>query len=307
MSDSRRHEAWLYGSDDELLEVAIPFLRGGLDAGHPTLMCLPSDAQALVLHALGDDAARITTLDEPDAASPTALLRSRHAAIGALAASGPVRMLGVVPRDPWAGCVWCEAAINAVLDGLDVWIVCPFDTRAMTAEQIADVEHTHPGRATRDLEGLAGATYVGAHAFVEQSDRLPDALEHGTPDLELVDPTRRDAAAQIDALGATTLMDRTDRDGLRLSVAALVANARAHGRAPIVVRAWAAPDRVVATVTDAGAGTEDVLRGVLADGPTDDDSSALFHVREATSALAMFRGAEGGFTVRLTQRATAAA
>ena len=40
-----RHEAALYGSDKELLAVAVPFLADGLAAGDPTILGVPESLQ----------------------------------------------------------------------------------------------------------------------------------------------------------------------------------------------------------------------------------------------------------------------
>ena len=51
-----RHEAALYGSDEEFLAVAAPFLAEGIAAGDPTLLAVPAPLQRRVKEALGDPA-----------------------------------------------------------------------------------------------------------------------------------------------------------------------------------------------------------------------------------------------------------
>jgi hypothetical protein len=298
--DGFRHEALIYGSDEELLDVAVPFLGGGLEAGEPTLLRLPSRQQALVLDAL-DGAEGVTVLSQLGPLSPLSALRTTHTVIRRLAAEGcpRIRMLGDVPHQPWRGWVRYEAAVNRVLAPFPAWGLCPYDTRRTPANVIEDVERTHPIRSTRDLRGTHNAAFQDPLAVLEREAQRPDPAEHRRPEIELTDPSPATAGTAVGVLADAINLGPDAGDTLRLAVTAVVANARTHGRRPVVVRAWTGTHRVVATVSDAGPGPADLLHGVLATGEAD-DSSTLYHVREAVSEVSMFR-APAGFTVRLVQ------
>ena len=47
------HETALYDSDQELLDIVVPFLQGGLDAGEPTVVTFGEHNAQLVLDAMG--------------------------------------------------------------------------------------------------------------------------------------------------------------------------------------------------------------------------------------------------------------
>ena len=46
------HEAAYYDSDAQLLDIVVPFLRDGLDAGEPTVVALGEAHTALVRRAM---------------------------------------------------------------------------------------------------------------------------------------------------------------------------------------------------------------------------------------------------------------
>ena len=297
--DGFRHEALLYSSDDELLEVAVPFLRAGIAAREPTLLRLPAHQQAAVLDALHDDGC--TVVAHPLPRTPLTTLRATHDLVERLTADGGgrARMFGDIPHDPWTDWVRYEAAVNVLLRPLPVWGLCPYDTRTTPASVVADVERTHPVLSTRDLAGTANRRFRDPLAFLEDHARRPDALRAQPPDLEIIDPSPQRAGRVVGILADATRLDFEDRESLRLGTTAVVENALAYGRPPVVVRVWTTTDRVMVTVADAGPGT-DVLRGVLSDGPSVDANGSLYHVREAVSEVSMFWDADG-FTVRLVQ------
>lgn len=298
-----RHEALIHGSDAELLDVAVPFLDGGAAAGEATLLALPRREEALVLRALADPDA-VTLMNAVRLATPLAALRERHALTARLSAGGTrrVRMLGTSPREPWPAWARYEAAVNQVLGPLPLWALCPYDARTVAEHVIADVERTHPVRATADLRGAPVAAFEEPLGRLEQDARRLDPLQRATPDAELENPSPPTAGRVVGVLADATGLGFAERDAIRLAAAAIVANAADHGRPPVVVRVWAGPEGVVVTVSDAGPGPADLLAGVLPSASSPDDEGTLFQVREAVGEVALFRDAGGRFTVRLVQR-----
>jgi len=298
-----RHEALTYGSEDELLATAVPFLRDGVAAGEPVLLRLEAPLRDAILDALGDDAGGVTVVPHAVPLTPLATLRTMHERLERLtaAAGARARLLGDVPHEPWPAWARYEAASNVLFDPLPVWAVCPYDVRETPAAVLADVERTHPALATTDLGGLRSPHFQDPLTFLEDHARRPERLPAAPPDTELVDPSPRWAGEIVAILAEDTLLEAPERDGLRLGTAAVVANAHEHGRPPVLVRVWTEPEQVTVTVADAGLGTDDLLRGVLPDGPSAEDCHSLFQVREAVDDVWLFWGPDG-FTVRLAQR-----
>jgi len=299
-----RHEALIYSSEDELLEVAVPFLRAGVSAGEPTLLRLDAPRQAVVLDALGDTSG-VTICPHADRLTPLSVLRTTYELITQLTSNGgaaTARMLGEVPQQPWPAWARYEAAINAAFGSLPAWGICPYDARTTPAAVLADVELTHPILSTPgDLTGVENPLFQDPQAFLDEHAGLPDLLQSTRPDAELTDPAPGWAGEIVSILAADTRLEAEERDSLRLATTATVKNARDHGRPPIRVRIWTAADCVIVTVADAGLGADDLLSGVLQDGPSVETSRSLYHVREAVSDVSMFWGPDG-FTVRLVQR-----
>jgi hypothetical protein len=57
------HEALIYGSDEELTDALVPFLREGVDAGHANLVVLEPAKNERLREALGDAAEHVHFFD----------------------------------------------------------------------------------------------------------------------------------------------------------------------------------------------------------------------------------------------------
>jgi hypothetical protein len=147
------HEALLYGSDEALLAVAVPFLRDGIAKADPTLLVLDGRDQRLVLDALGEDHG--VTIAQPDEkARPLDVLRERWAVYERTAPDRQIRVVGRMSDRPSPAWARYEAWIDQLYVRLPVWTVCAYDTRSTPPEVLADVEATH--RHVRDDAHLQG-------------------------------------------------------------------------------------------------------------------------------------------------------
>lgn len=296
-----RHEALLYGSDDDLLAGSVPFLRAGLDRGSPTVLCIEERVRGLIVDALGD-AAGLMVVAEDLSSSPMGAVRARRRLIGELLQrhdAGEVRMLGAVPQDPWEGWVRYEAAVNHVLGMLPVWGLCPYDVRQTSDDVLADVQRTHPWLSGE--EAARTVDYQEPAAFLdEQAERDRDPLQSCPPVVEMVDPAPEELAI-VEDLAQRTLLGRDDVDAVRLSAMEIVRNAYAHGRPPVGVRIWVAVDRLIVEVSDRGSGLRDPFIGLTPLGA--EAVHGLERVYDAVSRVVALV-ADGRFAVRLTQQAT---
>lgn len=303
-----RHEAAPYGSDEEFLALAVPFLADGIAAGDPTLLAIPAPLQRRVQEALGDPAG-LTLLAREQYRQPfTALQRNYQLFLDCVGTGGrwirQIRMIGAVP-DPgigtqWEGWVRYEAAINDLYAALPVWSICPYDTRSIAAEVLDDVERTHPYLVAADGEHRPNPRYTEPTAFLsERAHREIDPLEQSRPDLALTDPAPTDGRRAAAALAATTTLDRETIDGLVVGVSEALANAIRHGRPPVEFRAWAAPERVLVVVRDRGSGPSDPYAGYLPRrGEQVDSGLGLWITRQVCSRVTLIQTPEG-FAVRL--------
>jgi anti-sigma regulatory factor (Ser/Thr protein kinase) len=299
------HEALLYDADDELLEVAVPFLREGADAGEPTLVRLDARQQQMVLGEL-DDLDGITELEPDHYRDPLSALHAYHRLFLHLEHEGAqhIRLVGAAPHTPWRGWFRYVAASNHVFAPFPVVEVCPHHAGTTPEHVLLDIERTHPflvrpgGRLVRSLRYREPTALLAERARDER-----DPLEVLPPALLLIDPPPKTADRAISFLAAYTRLDHDSAEAFRLSVRQVVTNAVVHGRPPVRLEAWAAPDRIVATVTDAGPGPANPYVGLL---PTDpeadfDQANTLHVISRALTDVSMFTHA-GGFTVRLLEQ-----
>jgi anti-sigma regulatory factor (Ser/Thr protein kinase) len=299
------HEAAFYDTDDGLLSVAVPFLEQGVKAGEPTLVALGEETGKLVRRAI-EDLTGIQFLEDRNRHTrPASVIHSSREILAGHVAGGAqrIRYLGETPH-PGHGARWgwwarYEATINHAFTDFPLWKLCPYDVRIAPADVLDDAARTHPHIATMDGAHQVNPQYQDPAEFIAQ--RLPgdgDPLETTPPLTELIDPTPNAARRAARAAGDGVLSSTAEIDDLVMAVSEVVTNAVMHGRPPVVLRVWTAPDRVVATVGDRGPGPIDPFVGLL---PTTDTRTAgmgLWLAHQLCSHVELDRAADG-FTVRL--------
>jgi anti-sigma regulatory factor (Ser/Thr protein kinase) len=303
------HQAALYSSDEELRDLVVPFLLGGVEANEPTLVALDDHSVAVVQDAIGD-ASGVTFLPHASQYDRPALTIKRYRAVlEGYVADGvaQVRAVGSVPHRgvgaPWDSWVRYEAAINQALADLPLWGLCTYDTRLTPNDVLEDVERVHPHLATSHGLHTVNARFVSPEAVMaDRPPPAPDPLEARSPAAVLIDPTQSAARQAIRSVSNYSEVDERTVDDLLIGVSEAVANALAYGRAPVVVRAWTSPDRVVVTVTDQGPGPVDPFVGLT---PVPDQMLGGFGLWIAHQLCAdvSLVASDDGFTVRLTARA----
>jgi len=268
------HEAALYGSDEEFLAAAVPFLRDGVAAGDPVVVAVGEASAALLRASLGDTTG-INMSNEVSGgrfANPLHALGSyrdlftRHAVSGRV---GQVRVLGEIPHpglgQPWEWWARYEATANHAFAPFPVWGLCPYDLRLTPEAVLADVTRSHPYLTTT----AGGAHRPNPHyqdpaQFLRGRDRAGlDPLLADPARVEMTDPTPAAARAAVRDATTLTALVRDEVEDMVLAVNEAVTNAATHGRLPVRLRLWTALDRLVATITDIGGGPTDPYAGVL--------------------------------------------
>jgi anti-sigma regulatory factor (Ser/Thr protein kinase) len=301
------HSALLYDRDEQLLETAVPFLREGVEGGDVTLLSVSDREQPLILGALGDTSG-VTVVPPwpPGAAFKT--LRENHQLIsgGSDRAGGPIRILGAVPCTheavPWGGWVRYETAINEVYAELPVSMLCPYDRRVTPSSVLDDVTRTHPWLADPSDGPVSNSRFVEPTSFLDDlAERDLDPIESEAPTLELVDQLPGTSRRSVAALAENANFDRPTIEALALAVGEVATNAVVYGRPPVVLRAWALPDRVVVSILDHGSGPDDPFVGMLPLHSAPAGGLGLHVVYQTCSLVTMSRSASE-FTVHLTMR-----
>jgi anti-sigma regulatory factor (Ser/Thr protein kinase) len=262
------HEAALFGSTPELLDVVVPHLRAASAAGEPAVGVLTPTTAALVVAAVGHLPG--VALEPADLRERPAVALTRYQSLVAdylAAGARQVRVVAEVPH-PGLGACWqewarYEAAVNAVLAPYPVWGVCLYDVRITPPPVLTDVARTHPfvfdhgehrpnGRFEDPVAFLASPPPGGA-----------DPLEAGPPAVELGGPSPAAARRAIRDVASRSGLSTNCADDAVLATSEVVTNALIHGEPPVTMRVWAAPGRLVVAVTDRGAGPRDPFAGLL--------------------------------------------
>jgi anti-sigma regulatory factor (Ser/Thr protein kinase) len=305
------HDGLLYDDDEQLVRVAAPFLADGLAMGDPAVITATGRAAGLLREAVGDHPL-LHVVDRQDAygaRTPTAITRLRRMAERYAGDDGHrVRIVGemdfgATPRD-WLEWQRYESVINAALADWPLWGLCVFDTRQLPRPLLDSALATHPRLVHAD--GPApNPGFVDPAAYVRGLPVPEEPLEAADPVLSAPDVAdfvglRHAVAAE---LGRTPAAPDVVQD-LLLAVDEMVSNAVRHGRPPVGLRLWTAPDRIVCTIADGGPGWDDPFAGY---GPAHGDDLSrggmgLWLARQLCDHVDIGSGVGAGVEVRLTVR-----
>ncbi|WP_112270064.1 anti-sigma factor RsbA family regulatory protein [Lentzea terrae] len=296
------HETAFYGSDDDFLAIAVPFVEGGLRESQPTLVACAEKNTALLRDALGRDDAVTYVPGADQYARPADAIASYRDIFGKHAQQGAtrIRTIGDVPHPgfgvPWDWWGRYENAVNQAFAEFPLRGLCPYDTRITPPEVLADVERAHEYIATASGEHEPNP---GFGTGGELSRPVPDVLERGAPLVSLVDPT---PAAVREAVGAAIAGIRLSEDNSHDVVYAaseIVTNGLSHGVGPVRFRLWADDSRVVVTANDRGPGPSDPMAGLMPTTVTRSAGLGLWILHRTCDYVSMGCD-EDGFTVRVS-------
>jgi transcriptional regulator with XRE-family HTH domain len=147
-----KHRLLVYGSDDEYVAAAVPFLMEGI-ARSDAVLAAPSARQgALLRDALGDDAKHVEFLDSVEwyrslggAATGYRTLVKERFERGA-------PWIRIIADAVWAGrsepqiTDWFryESTVNLALASSPTTIICSYDGQTLPSDVLADARRTHP-------------------------------------------------------------------------------------------------------------------------------------------------------------------
>lgn len=302
--ESLAHDAFVYGSDDEFLAGAVPFVRDAVAAGEPVLVAPTSANLALLRGELGPEAEGVDWADEPESHTPLQRLGifkrfiGRHVGRG----TGRVRLLGepAWPENSPAGVAeWkrYESFLNVALAPHPVWLVCPYDVRVLADDIVGDARHTHP--TMRHCNGReASPGYVEPLDFAR---RLDEAVPFHPPPSGALEQAFGEAGAvrsfvveQAHAAG----VEHPREEDVRLAVSEIATNVFRHAGSLARVKTWRAPRAFVCEVGDDGPGVEDPFAGYVVPDPTQEGGWGLAIARQVCDVLEL-RAGPVGTTVRL--------
>jgi anti-sigma regulatory factor (Ser/Thr protein kinase) len=263
------HSALIYGSDDEFMQVALPFVEQGIAAGEPSLVAIQARNVEHLRAALGGEPAGVSLLPVEEWYESSVRTRDKFVQwAGERAGSGRVRLLGEPPWSvgsqaqirEWAR---YESIINVAFADLSVSFACLYDSRTLTPEILEHARNTHP-----EIVGSEGSapseTYEDPLEFCERLDsrvERPKGEPAAALDFDLAD--LRGVRQLVASSAVDSGMPRVRADELALAVNEIASNAVVHGSPPATLRIWKGDSELICEVTDAGEGIEDVLAGQL--------------------------------------------
>ena len=255
-----RHDALLYADADEFVAGTAAFVRDGLAAGEPVLVAVVEPNRSRLREELGPDVGRVEFLDLAQLGrNPARLLPAWQDRLDRLAPAGTglrgVSEPGRVGRTR-AESVECqlhEQLLNtAFANGPGWWLLCPYDTAALSEDVIKDALDAHPGPvaplAGDDSRPEPSAIALFAGALPEPGHYLYRA-QFGRTDLGSL---RHSLSAHATDLGARTA-------DLVLAVNELACNSVLYGSGTGTVSLWHEDGNVVCEVHDQGVITDPLV------------------------------------------------
>lgn len=298
------HDAFLYGSDEQLVTAIVPFLQESLTRGDAAAAVTTPGNLALLRDRLGADA-HVSYVEAADwYVRPAAAIAQFDAAIRELIDGGAphLRVVGELPFGSTAGehASWnrYEAIVNEAFKRAPLWVVCLYDTRALPEQLIEAARRTHP-TLFETRRRRQSADYVEPAVLLGQIPE-PGVPVAGPPRLQLrIDGDPRGWRHSLAGAVEAEALPRGRAEEFLIAVGEVVANALGHGHGLAELTLWSTNDGVVCAVHDDGPGVDDPFAGYLP--PGNDDAAqgmGLWIARQLSDSLAIQSGADGT-TVRL--------
>lgn len=269
-----QHRLFLYQSDDEFIDVVLPFLEEGLEVGESVVVAAGPALSELIRLSLPPDSPVIFDLEY---SLPIATIESRRRMVAELVGEGAraVRMVGEVPHpgigeQPWEPWAQYEAVINHVYADLPLTGLCVYDRRTLPEEILEDVLSVHP--VVVDSEGVPERQdcFKPPGHFLRQQGCRPDALDQRestvelrtVADLRLLRRTLHHRAAEAGLLGPVI-------DDFVLAVNEVASDALSGGAHPVTVRSRLSAERLLTNLSHPGPGPDPLDGFLLPDGRID--------------------------------------
>lgn len=301
--DPFRHEALLYADEDEFVARTSAFVRDGVEAGEPALVVVSKRKIERLREALGALAEGVHFADMSSVGrNPARIIPAWHEFVDRHPAPG-ARLRGIgepisAERKPdeLVECQRHESLLNLAFRGASgFWLVCPYDTSALSREVIAEARRSHPlvsfgdrrDRSPDYRDGTATDTLSAPLAST------PSSAEELSFDEEGLEAVRRFIAERAAGAG----LGKTRRVELVIAANEIASNSVRHGGGRGVLRMWRDPGALVCEIRDDGR-----IEDPLADRrlPSFDEPGGRgLWITNGLCDLVQVRSGPGGTVVRL--------
>jgi anti-sigma regulatory factor (Ser/Thr protein kinase) len=254
-----RHQALFYSGEQEFVARIGDFLRDGVRRGEPTLVVVSARKIDRLRRKLGRDAAGVQFADMADVgANPARIIPAWREFVDANAGSGrAIRGVGepIFPEravDELAESEGHEALLNAAFDdSVPFWLLCPYDTTALSPTVLTEAERNHPVlmHGSRETESV---TYLGRQAEVAPFTMpLPEAPADAIR-IPFEAATLRDLRALVARQAAAAGFSPSRLGDLVFSVNEVATNSVRHGGGKGSLLLWPTGDSLAVEIIDAG-------------------------------------------------------
>jgi anti-sigma regulatory factor (Ser/Thr protein kinase) len=300
-SDGRqlRHNAFVYGSQDDYVATSVAFLRAGLAQGEGAIVANTRPGLAAMREALGPDAAEVTFADVSFVYTrPARTLAAYHEVlVDQLRKTASLRAVADVQfgPDPGEHDLWIgyEAVFNRSFRHLPAWVLCTYDENRLPDPMLEAVWRTHPEVVTENGWNTSDL-YEDPDHLLRRVAREPAPL----PGLRPIE-FGRDVEEFRERLARELVAEHVpDEQALEMLLAAteVATNAIEHGGGVEEVRVGRGEGRFVCEIVDRGSGFDDPAAGYLP--PQEGVGSGLWVARQLTWRIEFFRSPKG-FTARI--------
>jgi hypothetical protein len=287
------HEAFVFDSDQQLVERVVPFATEGFSRDEPVLVVAGERVRRLLTDALGRDVRRLSTFAAAETwwqgGHPT--LHAYDRTLRALRAAEPSWRLAAEPV--WlaseAGREWSrfEAVANRCYESMPYYSLCLHDQTLLPAPVLDAVCRTHP-LTWAGTSPAPATTYEEPERFLRS---VQPAWQQRPGDARVDVVTNLwDARRAIAAAGSGGWRSRAD--AIVLATHELVANALRV--APFAeLASWTDVDTLVLEVADGGPGLPDETRGYVPPGDDIAEGRGMWLAWSLADDAAVASGPEG--------------
>ena len=288
-----RHDALVYGSDEELVATVVPFVRDGLAQGHAAVVAVTTPNIALLREACGPDSDAVTFISRDEwYRRPASTVAGWKSLLDRAVERGhaQVRIVGEVAfgdNDRHSSWTRYESALNGVFHSAPAWIVCPYDTRTLPTSVLDSARQTHPGVLTATRREHSSLYRTPEEFLSAVGEPLPPV--EGEPAIRMkIGDSLAAIRTMVHAAATAGGWLTAERIGdLLLALNEVIANSLRHGRGERALSVWAPGSAVVCEVTDEGSGPADPLVGYRPPVDRADGGMGLWMARQVCDALAI--------------------
>jgi anti-sigma regulatory factor (Ser/Thr protein kinase) len=195
-------------------------------------------------------------------------------------------------------CQLHEALLNVAFDAATpLWLLCPYDLEALTADVIDEAHRTHPFVARGEERQASGAfrPVDPTDPFDRPVPPRPSDADH----LAFETGELRQVRAFVAARAEQAALDQESADATVLAVNEVATNSLRHGGGRGELRAWADGQSLVFEVSDRGH-IKSPLVGRLRPAPDARDGAGLWVANQLCDLVQIYSSARGT-TVRVCQ------